>query len=370
MLERLYVDNVRCFVNFEWKPDRLALLLGENGSGKTSSIEVLWGVRSLIVGELDVRQVFPSSLRTRWNSRASQRVEMDVRLPEGLYSYVLRVEHNEDDPTQSHIEHEELYLDQVLLVGFINGELHLFLDDGMPGPSIATRTSRSGVGAVAPGHNFRKIGAFKKWLEDEVWYFRPDPRAMLGRTDEQSDVLDVNLRNFASWYPTVITRDLDAAIQTQNSLREVLPGFESLAVDRSRPQLQVRFSSGRKGAPYAVDFRELSDGQRALIALYFLRHAVLKPGRLVIFDEPDNYVALKEIQPWLLEVSETALDRNGPQVWFVSHHPEVLNQLAPSHGTRFFREPEGPARVERFKGLPELSAAEVVARGLEGVVGE
>lgn len=370
MLERLYVDNFRCFVNFEWKPARLALLLGENGSGKTSSIEVLWGIRSLIVGELEARRVFPSSSRTRWTSRALQRVELDVRLPEGLYSYVLLVEHDEDDPAQSRIKLEELHLDQALLVGFTNGELHLFFDDGMAGPSISTRASRSGLGAVAPGHNFRKIGAFKKWLEEEVWYFKPDPRAMSGRTDDPGDVLDVNLRNFASWYPTVITRDLDAAIQTQRSLREVFRGFDSLAVDKSRPQLQARFASGRKGAPYSVDFLELSDGQRALIALYLIRHAVLKPGRLIIFDEPDNYVALKEIQPWLLEVSETALDRDGPQVWFVSHHPEILNQLAPSHGTRFFREEEGPSRIERFKGMPELSAAEVVARGLEGVVGE
>ena len=31
MIERIYLDNIRSFVNFEWRPERLALLLGRNG---------------------------------------------------------------------------------------------------------------------------------------------------------------------------------------------------------------------------------------------------------------------------------------------------------------------------------------------------
>jgi len=42
MLKRLYVDNFRCLVNFELRLDRVNLLLGENGTGKTSVFDVLY----------------------------------------------------------------------------------------------------------------------------------------------------------------------------------------------------------------------------------------------------------------------------------------------------------------------------------------
>jgi predicted ATPase len=38
MLTRLYIDNFRCFVKFEYGPARTQLILGANGSGKSSPI--------------------------------------------------------------------------------------------------------------------------------------------------------------------------------------------------------------------------------------------------------------------------------------------------------------------------------------------
>jgi predicted ATPase len=365
MIERIFVDNVQCFVNFEWKPGRLALLLGENGSGKTSLNRVLWWVRSLVADEEDVRSCFPSATRTRWDQRLEQRIELDVRIQGVLYSYELLVEQDPDLADQAHIKRETLRVAGALLMSFEAGDLQLHADDGSAGPVFPLHKNRSGLSTIAESRNHKRLTAFKRWLIDDVWLFRPDPRAILGRTDEPARKLEPNLRNFAAWYTTAITQDLDVAFQVREALTQVLPGLETLGVDKQRPHLQVRFKAGPK-ASYALDFGELSDGQRALIALYVLRHAVVKPGRLVVFDEPDNYVALREIQPWLMEVIEAALTSGGPQVWFVSHHPELLNRLAPSYGTRFFRHEEGPARIEPFKGSPGLSAAEAVAREWTG----
>jgi len=41
MLERLYVDNYRCFVNFECRLGAKQLILGPNGAGKTALFEIL-----------------------------------------------------------------------------------------------------------------------------------------------------------------------------------------------------------------------------------------------------------------------------------------------------------------------------------------
>ena len=282
MIERLFVDNFRCFVNFEWKPGKLALLLGENGSGKTSIIDVLWGVQALICLGDDVRSWFPSATRTQWDTRWSQRIELTVRLGEDVYTYALVIEHSPEDALKTRVKHEMLLLSKVRLMEFTDGELHLFNDDGTSGPTIPAHGHLSGLAPIAPHKSNRKLMAFKRWLGEDFWCFKPDPRAMGSRTDELmlpfERVLHRNLRNFATWYPSFVMHDLDAAFRAKKALEEALPGFETLVVDKSRPYLQARFSAGR-GSSYSVDFGDLSDGQRALITLYVLRHAVLPPGQ-------------------------------------------------------------------------------------------
>jgi predicted ATPase len=365
MIERIFVDNIRCFVNFEWRPGKLALLLGENGSGKSSLARVLWCIRALVSNEDDVRIWFNKQSRTRWDQRLEQRIELDIRIQGNVYSYELIVEHDPEEPDQAQVKREVLRIADTLLMVFDAGSLQIHDDDGSPGPVFPAHRIRSGLGTVAESKNNKKLTAFKRWFTEDFWYFKPNPSLIEARTDELVRMLRPSLGNFASWYPTTITHDLDAAFRVKDSLSQALPGFETLGVDKQRPRLQARFKAGPKDS-YAVDFNELSDGQRALIALYVLRHVIVKPGRMVIFDEPDNYVALREIQPWLMEVIDEALTSDGPQVWFVSHHPEVLNRLAPTYGTRFFRHVDGPVRTELFKGTPGLTPAEVVAREWTG----
>ena len=59
MLTRLYVDNFRCLTNFELKLDQANILLGANGTGKTSVLTALRRIQRLIVGGAKVDQVFP-----------------------------------------------------------------------------------------------------------------------------------------------------------------------------------------------------------------------------------------------------------------------------------------------------------------------
>ena len=41
MLTRLYADNFRCLTNFELRLDETNVLLGPNGTGKTSVLDAL-----------------------------------------------------------------------------------------------------------------------------------------------------------------------------------------------------------------------------------------------------------------------------------------------------------------------------------------
>jgi ABC-type uncharacterized transport system ATPase subunit len=93
---------------------------------------------------------------------------------------------------------------------------------------------------------------------------------------------------------------------------------------------------------------------------------VVAKGGTVIFDEPDNFLSLREIQPWLMTVADT-IEESGGQVLIISHHPEIINQWAPKSGVQFVRDVAGPVHVEAFSGDPTsgLPPAEIIARGWE-----
>src|SRR5208337_1143119 len=101
------------------------------------------------------------------------------------------------------------------------------------------------------------------------------------------------------------------------------------------------------GKAVELPFSALSEGQRALIALYVLLNcAVDKEGTLLI-DEPDNFIALAEIQPWLMKLLDR-VDEQSAQVILVSHHPELLDQLADQGGVPLDRPDGGETRVLPF----------------------
>jgi predicted ATPase len=92
----------------------------------------------------------------------------------------------------------------------------------------------------------------------------------------------------------------------------------------------------------------------------------VEQGRTILLDEPENFVALAEIQPWLLRFVD-AVDEQGAQAIVVSHHPEVLNTLASGGAVVFDRPQGGPTRVSPFpiSTNEPLTPSEIVARGWE-----
>ncbi len=357
MIERLYVDNVWSYVNFEWRPGPLAILLGANGSGKTALLDTLSSVQGLLNGTDLADEAFPARSLTRWDQRNEQTVELEVRGNNGLYLYRLVLEHSAEGAKKPRIMTELLTFDGQPLVERSQEGIRLSGRDSLPFPLIA---GRSGVSAVAPGKT-NPLAWFKNWLEG-LWLLRPDPRAMRAEVEGIKDEwLEQDLSNFTAWYLYQLRQKPGAIFKANQVLTQIMPGFLELFEQNGR--LRARFGDESKN--HSFEFNHLSDGQRALIALYVLRHTVALPGKTLVIDEPDNYVALREIQPWLTELVDMALRKDGPQIWLISHHPEVLNLLARDYGWLFFRDGHGPTRVKRFVPAEGLDAGETIARGWE-----
>ncbi len=358
MIERLYIDNVRSFVNFEWRPARLNLLLGANGTGKTLLLETLFAVRSFLTGEASVSETFDEASRTRWDTRPVQTIELDVRAGGGLYRYRLVVEHDESGRNGPLVASESLQFGDSPAIEFKTADLNIHRS---PQAKAIAGPTRSGVSTLlSPSGRSEFFSPFQEWIWN-LWLLRPDPRAMSARIDRRARApwLEKDLSNFATWYlSTLASQPRDV----MDAIRAVEPGLPGLFELRDAAgTLEAVFERAPKTSSYAFD--ELSDGERTLIALYVVLHVLAGPGRVLLLDEPDNYLGLREIQPWLAELSDRALRSTGPQVILISHHPDALNFLAPERGWRVFRDPNSQTRIQKFEVQGSLEPAEAAARG-------
>ena len=80
MLTRVFIDNFRSFVDFQFEPGSRQLILGGNGSGKSSFVDALLLLRRFTVEcEKNTGETIASQ-RTRWLSKDRQTFEIDSNL--------------------------------------------------------------------------------------------------------------------------------------------------------------------------------------------------------------------------------------------------------------------------------------------------
>lgn len=365
MLKRLYANNYRCLVNFEINFDELTLLVGPNGGGKSTLFDLLYKIRHLIVDNAKIDEVFPPEDLTVWVNKSEQTFELDVQGKDGLFSYKLVISHNPDIKKQR-VASEHLMLDGKPLFEFKQGEVKLYHDDHKPGPEYSFDWSVSALATIVPRPDNKKLTWFKKWVE-MMFIISLQPKSMTSETAEESNWLNRDGTNFASWYRYISQEHQDKIFKLAKQLRETIPGFHAFKLEQAGKHriLKVGFSNEDENtSQFYFDFEQLSDGQRVMIVLYGLLLGLQDIGHAVFIDEPENYVSLPEIQPWLMELNDICGD-GFPQAVLISHHPELIDYLGPESGKWVERDPLGPTRV---KDLPKqidqgLKLSEQIARG-------
>jgi len=121
------------------------------------------------------------------------------------------------------------------------------------------------------------------------------------------------------------------------------------------------------GSSFRYDFGNLSDGERMLICLYCLVALAESPTEgnapVLAMDEPDNFLALTEIQSWIRAIYDATVG-GGAQCMLIWHHPELIDFLAEGKGILFSREPNSPIRTGRLENLRDggVSVSEKAAR--------
>lgn len=142
---------------------------------------------------------------------------------------------------------------------------------------------------------------------------RPNPRGMERENKAELKHPDLYLTGLTSWYRS-LSQDLDWTVALRDLLQEVWPDFRSLRlvdVGLNTKALQRRFDGSNTEGAGELFFDQLSDGEKALLGLYMVRAALATgAAHTVLIDEPDNYVGLPELQPWVLSLRELLDDEH------------------------------------------------------------
>ena len=198
---------------------------------------------------------------------------------------------------------------------------------------------------------------------------RLNPFAMRSEAHTEAITLDKDGVNFPEWFRHSVQEDLEINTRLTNRLQEIWPDFRSLKLEKAGEEtrlLKAKFGSE------SFSFVELSDGQRCLIVLNALLCVAEESGfSLVAFDEALNFVALREIQPWLAEWVDL-VDEGRVQVLFSGHHPEVIDFLGMNRTRYLTRKASGPTRVGplEFHLETTMTPSRLISMGLEEAVDE
>jgi len=376
MLKKVYIHNFRSFVNFEIEFDNINLLLGKNGSGKTSLFEVLRKLQQLVCDNKKVDELFSSAELPRMGYASPvQKFELQLEGNGGLYSYIVEIEHEPNKELVRICTESLTWKEQPLYEFKIKtdepgqqkfGEARLYNDapthrEGIPYP---VDWARSGLGSIYERHDNTKLIWFKQRMA-QFFIVQPNPFTMQSecRREESHPVWD--LSNYAAWFAHLNNQERRGVLKLEKELAEMFEGFEvfNLSALGESKLLKLEFAAADKKT-VAYKFSEISTGQKALIAMYTLLYCLPKTDYTLCLDEPENFLALPEIQPWLHTFYQQC-EEHGGQGILISHHPQLINYLANDKGIWLSRENQ-VIRAQKITQQADgkgLSVAELIARG-------
>jgi predicted ATPase len=348
MLKRLQIHNFNCFADLELDLTSRMLLVGSNGSGKTSLWEAMRNLRAIIVQGAEVGSVFPTRSLTRWLlNEPVQRLVMDLASAGQEYRYTIEILH---DPVRrvAAIQREQLLANGLALYESSEEEVRLYGDDPKPAPR--TRFPFGRKRSFLPeldGSEHRLALAFREAIAS-FWLLAPSPQRIETTTAGETTWLHPSGKNFLSWFRGLALERPRLLQDLTETLEPAMPGLRRISFARISSEVrELRLTFKVRETEYDLSIGELSDGQRSLLLLHGFLLGAMDRAALTFIDEPETGLAPHEMQPWLASMS-SALDQHGGQALFISHHPAVIDYLAPARTVRFSRPGGGPARTDEI----------------------
>lgn len=366
MITRLYANNFRCLVAFQAEFDSFGVFCGPNGAGKSSVFDAIDLIRTLGTGEGILGGAGDRDIErlefTDWLDSKVQEFDLSLSVHGHSFRYVLHIEQKADFE-KPRIIHEKAFCDDlVLFERDVDGVRFRRYDGNETGFPLDWR--QAALAAIQPRGSIGNLALLQQEV-GKLLILRPNPRDVERESRAESRSPNSSLSNLNSWY-RALSQEQEWSDALRGSLQGVWPDFRSFKlvdVGLNAKALQLRFDSGHGGKPTLLFMEQLSDGERAVIGLYMVRAAMeTDEARTVLLDEPDNFVGLPELQPWVLSMRELLDDEH--QLIMISHHPEILSNSGEEDGRYLWRDNHtSPTRIGKLIVPDGMTAGEAIARG-------
>lgn len=340
MIEELSLENFRAFTSAHLGLGRLTVIVGPNGSGKTSLLEAIHYLARL--GDEPGNDVFQGNDAGKWLVRSGcERATMGLSLSVpglGPARVDVALRPFEEHPNSPHDS-----VGSPLEAKFRQGDCEIELD-----PSHRHQASRSSEAHDADRNQRDRetLAAIANVIE-HTDFLRLDPRRLA--RPSYSDATKVKIESDGTGLSTVIAdmilKDRQHFSRLQEAVRRIIPGLREIRVDRVPTTREISRSQGR-GQPYKSEVQtvrgellliDTDSGQGipawavsegTLLAIGFL--TVLmgpQPTKLVLIDDLDrglHPLAQRE----LVQVLRGLLERDPElQIVATSHAPYLLDCL-------------------------------------------
>ncbi len=368
MIKELYIDNFKCFSNSTVTLGQFQLWLGNNGVGKTSALKALKTIQRILTGASVLPPFLTETTLTAWDKREMQTFRLKMSIANDLYEYELQIKY-ERGSRRCKINKESLSWNGSLFFLFDGEDAHLYRINNTSkqveeGTHFTADWTRSIIPSIAERQDNAPLIKFRN--EVQRWLMvHPVPMLMNQIAEDEDSELSEYAENIAAWYRNLVQEDPGIIYETQKALRDVIPGFQELSLKTLGDvrKLTAKFKFDTHPEIISFDFNELSDGQRQLILLHLILELVKKKKSMSVFiDEPDNYISIREIQPWLKALEDACLEYSAQAV-IISHNGEIINQMTHGNELYFQKKDSGQIEISSFPVHEGLTAAETMARG-------
>ncbi|MDR0564378.1 MAG: AAA family ATPase [Azoarcus sp.] len=323
MFQRIYINNYRCFQNFDFKPKDCSsvLLIGKNGSGKSTLRDALMIFQKIGLDEMQLDRLIGQVDFYDSRMEIPIRFELEILINSRLFHYELAIDR---EPNNFHpcVLEENLEVNGEAIFSRQRRKITT-KDQGNQEITLDMDVHKIFLPFFSTGER----QTFQWWLK-RIVLLSPAPGLMTGQATRTKG-FDINAVNWCIWLSHLLNRHPAAYGKIEKILKqypamEDIDSFRFNEFDMDTKWLLVDFKSINK--PLIFDF--LSDGEKMyfLVALVLVSSEIEKP-QFVFWDEPDAHLMPDEVDHFIRDL-RGVFQRNGGQIFITSHHARTIRCFA------------------------------------------